>query len=125
MHQLTPPPATSAKKTRIEQAETTLERMTDQPKEPRRETSLKANDVAPRIGTATSVRMLEELTTRRREILQLIAHGQNTKQIAGILKISPKTVEYHRLKLMDGLDIHDIPGLVRFALTVGLVPPES
>lgn len=68
---------------------------------------------------------LEQLTDRQREILQLIAEGQNTKQIAEILKISPKTVEYHRMKLMDCLNVHDIPSLVRFALRVGLVPPES
>ena len=68
---------------------------------------------------------LEQLTGRQREILQLIAEGQNTKQIAEILKVSPKTVEYHRLKLMAGLDLHDIPGLVRFALRVGVIPPES
>ncbi len=62
---------------------------------------------------------LEQLTGRQREILQLIAEGQNTKGIAEILKISPKTVEYHRMKLMASLDVHDIPGLVRFALRVG------
>jgi DNA-binding NarL/FixJ family response regulator len=67
----------------------------------------------------------EKLTDRQREVLQLIAEGQNTKQIAAILKISPKTVEYHRMKLMDTLSIHDIPGLVRFALRVGLLPPEG
>ena len=66
----------------------------------------------------------EKLTARQREILQLIAEGQNTKQIAAILKISPKTVEYHRMKLMDNLNVHNIPGLVRFALRVGLLPPE-
>ena len=67
---------------------------------------------------------LEQLTGRQREILQLIAEGQNTKGIAEILKISPKTVEYHRMKLMDCLKVYDVPGLVRFALRVGLVPHE-
>jgi DNA-binding NarL/FixJ family response regulator len=66
----------------------------------------------------------EQLTARQREILQLIAEGQNTKQIAELLQVSPKTVEYHRLKLMDRLNMHDIPGLVRFALRVGLIPQE-
>jgi len=65
---------------------------------------------------------LEQLTARQREILQLIAEGENTKGIARILHVSPKTIEYHRLKLMDALNLHDIPGLVRFALRVGLVP---
>jgi len=67
---------------------------------------------------------LETLTERQREILQLIAEGQNTKEIAVILKVSPKTVEYHRMKLMNALDVHDVPGLVRFALRVGLIPEE-
>lgn len=68
---------------------------------------------------------LESLTARQREVLELTAIGENTKQIADTLKISPKTVEYHRKKLMDGLDIHDIPGLVRFAIRVGVVPAHG
>ena len=67
----------------------------------------------------------EQLTGRQREVLQLIAEGQNTKEIAEILKVSPKTVEYHRMKLMTGLNVHDVPGLVRFALRVGLIPEET
>src|SRR6266567_216811 len=67
---------------------------------------------------------LEQLTARQREILQLIAEGQTTKAIALILKVSPKTVEYHRSKLMERLNLHDIPGLVRFALRSGLVTQE-
>ena len=76
-------------------------------------------------GIADRKSPLEQLTGRQREILQLIAEGQNTKGIAEILKVSPKTVEYHRMKLMDGLNVHDIPGLVRFALRVGLIPQEK
>lgn len=68
---------------------------------------------------------LDLLSERQREILQLIAEGQTTKAIALILKVSPKTVEYHRAKLMDRLNVHDIPGLVRFALRSGLLPPGS
>ena len=68
---------------------------------------------------------LEQLTERQREILQLIAEGQTTKAIALILKVSPKTVEYHRAQLMDRLKIHDIPGLVRFALRAGLISQEA
>jgi len=67
---------------------------------------------------------LERLTARQREILQLIAEGQTTKAIALILKVSPKTVEYHRAKLMERLGIFDIPGLVRFALQVGLIAQD-
>ena len=60
-----------------------------------------------------------------REVLQLIAEGQSTKEIAGILDVSSKTVETHRMRLMDRLDIHDVPGLVRFAIRAGLVSSDE
>ena len=69
-------------------------------------------------GEATSV---ELLTSRQREILQLIAEGNSTKMIARTLRISVKTVETHRMQLMERLEIHDIAGLVRYAVRVGLV----
>jgi DNA-binding NarL/FixJ family response regulator len=68
---------------------------------------------------------LEDLTARQREILQLIAEGKNTKEIAATLGISVKTVEAHRLQLMARLNIHDVPGLVRYAIRSGLVSSES
>jgi DNA-binding NarL/FixJ family response regulator len=68
---------------------------------------------------------VEQLTARQREILQLIAEGQTTKSIALILKLSAKTVEYHRGKLMQRLNIFDIPGLVCFAVRTGLISQES
>ena len=64
---------------------------------------------------------LEQLSERQREILQLIAEGQTTKSIALILKVSPKTIEYHRARLMERLRIFDVPGLVRYALRSGLI----
>ena len=67
---------------------------------------------------------LEQLTPRQREILQLIAEGQSTKEIAYTLKLSVKTVETHRAQLMDRLEIYDVAGLVRYALRVGLIAPE-
>jgi DNA-binding NarL/FixJ family response regulator len=67
---------------------------------------------------------LEQLTSRQREILQLIAEGKNTKEIADTLDISVKTVEAHRLQLMARLEIHDVPGLVRYAVRSGLVSAE-
>jgi DNA-binding NarL/FixJ family response regulator len=79
----------------------------------------------PLQGIADRKSPLEQLTGRQREILQLIAEGQNTKGIAEILKVSPKTIEYHRMKLMTSLNVHDIPGLVRFALRVGLISQEN
>jgi len=60
------------------------------------------------------------LTPRQREILQLIAERHNTKEIAYILNVSTKTVEAHRTQLMKRLGIHDVPGLVRFAIKAGL-----
>ena len=71
------------------------------------------------IAHATSP--LEQLTSRQREILQLLAEGQTTKAIALVIRVSEKTVEYHRAKLMARLNIFDLPGLVRFALRTGLV----
>lgn len=68
---------------------------------------------------------MEQLTPRQREILQLIAEGKSTKEIAFILNVSVKTVETHRTQLMDRLNIHDVPGLVRHAMRMGLVPPEQ
>jgi DNA-binding NarL/FixJ family response regulator len=66
---------------------------------------------------------LDHLTPRQREILQLIAEGKSTKEIAFMLKVSAKTVETHRALLMDRLDIHDVPGLVRYAIRIGIAEP--
>ena len=68
--------------------------------------------------------MLDALTARQREVLQLIAEGRTTKEIAQILHISVKTAESHRAQLMERLDIHDVTGLVRFAIRIGLVTLE-
>jgi DNA-binding NarL/FixJ family response regulator len=68
---------------------------------------------------------IEELTARQREILQMIAEGKNTKEIAATLEISVKTVEAHRLQLMARLNIHDVAGLVRYAIRSGLVSPDT
>jgi DNA-binding NarL/FixJ family response regulator len=65
------------------------------------------------------------LTSRQREILQLIAASFTTKAIARRLNISVKTVEAHRSQLMDRLQIHDVAGLVRYAIRAGLVDPEN
>ena len=62
-----------------------------------------------------------ELTEREREILQLIAEGRNTKEIADALGISDKTVAAHRLKLMEALDLRSIAELTRYAVRQGLV----
>jgi DNA-binding NarL/FixJ family response regulator len=67
----------------------------------------------------------DQLTPRQREILQLIAEGKTTKEMAFVLTLSVKTVETHRTQLMERLGIHDVPGLVRHAMRMGLVPPEN
>lgn len=64
------------------------------------------------------------LTSRQREILQLIAEGFSTKDIARRLDISIKTAETHRTQMMQRLDIHDVAGLVRYAIRIGLVSSE-
>jgi DNA-binding NarL/FixJ family response regulator len=65
------------------------------------------------------------LTSRQREILQLVAEGKSTKDIAQVLSLSVKTVETHRAQLMDRLGIHDVAGLVRYAIRAGLVSSEA
>ncbi len=67
---------------------------------------------------------LERLTSRQREIAQLIAEGRTNAEIADVLSISVKTVEAHRSQLMDRLQIHDVAGIVRFAVRTGLIPPD-
>ena len=68
-----------------------------------------------------AVPALEQLSFRQRQMLQHIAEGLNSKQIAALLGISVKTVEAHRLQLMRRLKIDNVPGLVRFAIRTGLV----
>lgn len=64
---------------------------------------------------------LNLLSLRQREILQLIAEGKSVKEISQLLNISIKTVETHKAQLMDKIEIHDIAGLVKFAIRVGLI----
>jgi DNA-binding NarL/FixJ family response regulator len=61
------------------------------------------------------------LTNRERQIVQLIAEGKTTKEIAAILDISVKTVETHRQRAMDKLNIDSIAGLTKFAIREGLI----
>jgi DNA-binding NarL/FixJ family response regulator len=64
------------------------------------------------------------LTSREREILQLVGEGHKSPEIARALHLSVKTVEGHRSRIMAKLQIHDVAGLVRYAIRVGLVSPE-
>jgi DNA-binding NarL/FixJ family response regulator len=110
---------------RAEQAQLTLHRMVHKAVDLREGMPTRLLKNIAGDGVVGRESPLDQLTGRQREILQFIAEGQNTKQIAELLKVSPKTVEYHRLKLMAELNLHDVPGLVRFALRVGLITPES
>jgi DNA-binding NarL/FixJ family response regulator len=67
---------------------------------------------------------LAGLSPRQREILQLIAEGHSSKEIGFRLGISSKTVDTHRAQIMERLGIHNIQGLVKFAMRAGLVPEE-
>jgi DNA-binding NarL/FixJ family response regulator len=65
--------------------------------------------------------IFRQLTSRQREILQLIAEGNSTKEIANKLNVSIKTVETHRMQLMERIGIHDVAGLVRYAIRMGII----
>jgi DNA-binding NarL/FixJ family response regulator len=67
---------------------------------------------------------LARLSPREREILQLVVEGKSSAEIAGVLSLSPKTVETYRSRLMQKLGISDLPGLVKFAIQHGLTPLE-
>ena len=67
----------------------------------------------------------DALTARQREVLQLIGEGRSTREMAKILHLSIKTIEAHRAQLMERLDIHDVAGLIRYAMRKGLIPPEG
>jgi DNA-binding NarL/FixJ family response regulator len=71
-------------------------------------------------GQVEALDPFRQLTSRQREVLQLIAEGHSSQEIAGILNISVKTAENHRFDIMTRLDIHDVTGLVRYAIRTGL-----
>ena len=81
------------------------------------------DDYVGRTGGATDP--IDALTPRQREILQLVAEGNTSKEIAERLGLSFKTVEAHRAQIMERLGVRDLAGLVRFAVRVGLVAPEG
>ncbi len=81
------------------------------------------DDYVSRTGGAADP--LDALTPRQREVLQLAAEGLSSKEIAQRLGLSYRTVEAHRAQLMERLGVHDLAGLVRFAVRVGLVRPEA
>jgi len=68
---------------------------------------------------------LPELSVREKEILQLIAEGHSSKEIADMLFLSSKTVDAHRKNIMDKLDLHSIPELTKYALKSGLTSLDN
>ena len=74
---------------------------------------------------AVEASLPDVLTARQREILQLVAEGLSTKEIAAKLGLSIKTVETHRTQIMNRLRIRDVAGLVRYAIRAGLVSAET
>lgn len=76
-------------------------------------------------GQPVSGDTLDLLTSRQREVLQLIAEGNSTKEIAHLLGLSTKTVETHRVQLMQRLNVKGVPALVRMAIRLGLVPKDA
>ncbi len=82
--------------------------------------------LAPTIECALAVRRrLEKLTPRQMEVLRLMAEGLTTPEIARRLLLSTKTIETHRGEIMKRVGIHDLVGLVRYAMRVGLVSPAA
>jgi RNA polymerase sigma factor (sigma-70 family) len=67
---------------------------------------------------------MDLLSPRQREVLQLLAEGNSNKEIAQVLNLSIKTVETHRKELMERLDLHDVAGLVRYAIRMGIVAAD-
>jgi len=64
---------------------------------------------------------IQRLTSRQREVLALLSEGRPVKEIAFMLHVSPKTVEFHKYRIMDELQVHSIAELVRAAMTLGIV----
>ena len=77
-----------------------------------------------RAERAEQVPRADALSARQREVLQLIAEGRSTREIAERLNLSVKTIETHRAQLMQRLEIFDVAGLTRYALRIGLIDPE-
>ncbi len=65
----------------------------------------------------------DPLTSREREVLQLVSEGRTTKEVASVLDLTVKTAESYRARVMEKLDIHDTAGLVRYAIRRGLIQP--
>jgi DNA-binding NarL/FixJ family response regulator len=83
-----------------------------------------AEMVAGGIGRGSATSPLESLSKRERQVLQLVAEGRSSSQIAATLYLSPKSVDTYRSRLMQKLHVGDVAGLVKFAIQHGLTPLE-
>jgi len=85
-------------------------------------TPIIAKDLLQSLGDRPRQRedVVRKLTARRREILQLVAEGRTAKEIASILSISPRTVEFHKYRMMEDLGLHTNADLVQFAIRHGI-----
>ncbi|HVN64370.1 MAG TPA: response regulator transcription factor, partial [Candidatus Binataceae bacterium] len=81
----------------------------------------KAVDRAREVRPAERGSGIEGLTNRQREVLQLLAEGKQVKQVAAIMKLSPKTVEFHKYRIMELLGAHSLAELARYAAKFGMV----
>lgn len=82
-------------------------------------------DQAMRTDEGPSIKGADtELTARQREVLQLIGEGKGTKEIAAVLHVSVKTVEFHKTCLMNALDLHTTAALMRYAIARGLASDQ-
>src|SRR5205085_1651048 len=93
-----------------------------------------ARELEPDVGAGVSQAVVDacraaaaedrgRLTSRERQVVQLVAEGKSTKQVAALLAITPKTAEFHRTRVMKKLNVHDVAGLVRYAIREGLIEP--
>jgi DNA-binding NarL/FixJ family response regulator len=87
--------------------------------------SKRVAEASARGATGPADAAFEALTPRQRDVLQLIAEGLSTKEIASRLNLGVKTVETHRTGLMKSLGIHGVAGLVRYAIRTGIIHPEG
>jgi DNA-binding NarL/FixJ family response regulator len=84
-----------------------------------------ADRIGERLRGGVPTAAKKELSARERQVLRLIAQGISTRGIAEQLHISVKTVETHRAHIMKGLDIDNVAGLTRYAIRIGLIPPDG
>ena len=82
-----------------------------------------SSDLVVEACRAAAAQERGRLTSRERQVVQLVAEGKSTKQVAALLGITLKTAEFHRARAMKKLDVHDVAGLVRYAIREGLIAP--